>query len=280
MTLGKTTQLHQGLEIATIGFRINPDSATIKQDIFTALNVGFRHFDLPANEHCYPQIAQAFQSSQIPRYELFFTAKIANQDHGLEKARHAIKRILKALKTDYIDLLLIDWPNPKAYRNVYPTISIETWTALEEAYKSGNAHAIGVANYEARHIEHVLTHAEIAPMVNQARLYPGFPFEDNLTCANMHNIQSIGYLPYDHQAITSSKEIQIFANKYRTTPENICARYVLDKHCLVLVYSQDEKILQQYQSLYDFTLSKEDIQYMDVMKNYGLPNIDPDTCPF
>ena len=38
--------------------------------------------------------------------------------------------------------------------------------------RSGRCRAIGVSNYQQRHLEELLAAAEIKPMVNQARLHP------------------------------------------------------------------------------------------------------------
>ena len=165
-------------------------------------------------------------------------------------------------------------------RDEYEAISIDTWRGLETIYKNGKAHAIGLANYESRHIEHILDHAEIAPMLNQARIYPGFPFTDNLNCANLHSIQTEGFLPPDHDAILNSDELNIFAGKYNTTPRNICIRYLLEKKCIALLQGNTPEDFLDAIKAYDFSLDLKDMKYLDAMKNYGLENINPDTCDF
>ena len=147
-------------------------------------------------------------------------------------------------------------------------------------YKNGKVHAIGVANFEARHIEFTLEHSEISPMANQARVYPGFPFKDNVDCANEHKIQTIGFLPPKHDAILECKELQIFADKYHVTPRQICARYLLEKNILPLCQGSDIAELSDVFNALNFSLSKEDMLFLDNMKNYVPENINPDTCDF
>jgi diketogulonate reductase-like aldo/keto reductase len=45
----------------------------------------------------------------------------------------------------------------------------ETWEALEELYKTGKTRAIGVSNYSIAHLEELLSHCTVPPMVNQVR---------------------------------------------------------------------------------------------------------------
>lgn len=273
--------LHNGVAIPEIGYRVDrnhPDE--IYGNITSALRAGFRHFDLPVSREAEKIAASAFRDSGIPRYELFLTVKLPNSEHGYDRAIRSFNQSLKRLETDYADIFLINWPNPVQYRDKYEEISEETWRALESLYKSGKTRAIGLANYEARHIEQILVHSEIAPMVNQARIYPGFPFDDNLQCANEHSIQTIGFLPPDHQAILASRELQIFARKYNATPRQICIRYLLEKKCMALCQGKEYEELREIGRVYDFALAEDDMKYLDAMKNYGLANIDPDTCDF
>ena len=279
--LQQTTELHNGIVIPKIGCRIDKEHPEeIYNHVRTVIDAGFRHFDLPADSEAEKQAGKAFKDSGVERFELFLTLKLANEDHGYDAALRAIDHSLKRIGSDYADLYLIDWPNPKKCRLDYKTIEPETWKALETMYKNGKAHSIGLANYESRHIEFNLEHSEISPMVNQARIYPGFPFEDNLNCANEHKIQTEAFLPSDFEVIVQSKEIKIFAEKYHVTPWQIVIRYQLEKGCIALCQCEDLEELKNMGAVFDFEIAKEDMIFLDNMKNYGPENINPDTCDF
>lgn len=273
-------ELHNGVIIPTLGYRIEIEDKNIEDNVLLALKANYRHFDLPVSSEAEKAVGKAIKDSNVDRSDLFLTIKISNDDHGYDRAIRAAENSLKRLGTDYADLVLIDWPNPMKYRENYDQSSYDTWRALETLYKNGTARAIGLANYEARHIEHVLNRSEIAPMYNQARVYPGFPFIDNMDCANEHSIQTEGFLPPDPEPILSSKELTIFAEKYKTTPRNICLAYLLNKGCIALTHAKTEKELNETFEALNIELKEEDIKYLDVMKNYGPENINPDTCDF
>lgn len=277
----ETTELHNGIVIPKLGYRIDKDHPEKVYDLTrTALDAGFRHFDLPVDSECEKRIGKAFKDSGVERYDLFLSMKLSNDDHGYDAALRALDHSLKRVDTDYVDLYLIDWPNPKKCRDCYQTIEPETWKALETMYKNGTAHSIGLANYEARHIEFNLEHSEISPMVNQARIYPGFPFTNNLDCANEHKILTEAFLPPDFDPIISSKELKIFAEKYHVTPWQIAIRYQLEKGCVALCQCQDANELASIDHVFQMSIAKEDLLFLDSMKNYGPENINPDTCDF
>ena len=274
------TELHNRVSVPTLGYRVIAAHGDIYERVRKAMDAGYRYFDLSTESVVEKEFGRALADSGINRGDIFLTVKIPNEDHGYDLAARAFRNSLSRLKTDYADLLLVDWPNPKKFRDSYEESSVETWRAVEDAYKNGSARAIGVANYEARHIEYLLEHSEIAPMVNEARIYPGFPFTDNLTCAQEHKILTVGYMPVDFNKVLDSREVGIFADKYHVSPEQICIRYLYDKGCIALVYGDDEDVLKDNFRAYDFDLEAEDVKYMDVMKNYGPANIDPDHAEF
>lgn len=274
-----SVDLHNGVSIPTLGYRVTKGE-NVYNNVLTALRAGYRHFDICSDHDAEKAFARAAAKFGIDREELFLTVKIANSDHGYDAALHGFRNSLSRLKTDFADLLLIDWPNPVGFRDTYEETVTATWKALETAYKSGTARAIGVANYESRHIEYTLDHSEIAPMVNEARIYPGFPFTDNVECAAHHKIQTEGFLPDDYRPVVNSRELRIFAEKYKVTPEQICVRYLFQKNIIALASGDDEEILRQNFNAYSFRLSDDDMKYLDVMKNYGPENINPDEADF
>jgi diketogulonate reductase-like aldo/keto reductase len=111
--------------------------------------------------------------SGIPRSELFLTSKLHNQNHGYESTMRSFVQSLNALKTDYLDLFLIHWPNPVAFRGDWRRANAESWRAMEELYRQGAVRAIGVSNFRPHHLEALMLTAGVQPMVNQIRLFPG-----------------------------------------------------------------------------------------------------------
>lgn len=47
-----------------------------------------------------------------------------------------------------------------------------TWTAMEELYDSGKAHAIGVSNFSSKKLGDLLSTARVPPAVNQVECHP------------------------------------------------------------------------------------------------------------
>ena len=51
---------------------------------------------------------------------------------------------------------------------------MESWKVMEEYHKRGVLKAIGVSNYEVRHLEEVMSNSATVPHVNQIEIHPHF----------------------------------------------------------------------------------------------------------
>ena len=77
-------------------------------------------------------------------------------------------RAWSGLGLDYIDLLLIHWPNPAQDRYV------DAWFGLADLLESGRLKAIGVSNFKPAHLDRIIAETGVVPDINQIQLNPGF----------------------------------------------------------------------------------------------------------
>ena len=77
---------------------------------------------------------------------------------------------LKRLRTPYLDLYLIHAPDNQGHTAAeIVELRRQSWLVMEEEQRKGTLRAIGVCNFEARHIEQLLQWGEVTPAVNQVR---------------------------------------------------------------------------------------------------------------
>ena len=167
-----TLTLPTGLPIPVLGFgtyKVAPEDTY--DAVSRALEVGYRHIDTAQMYGNEAEVGAALDASGIPREQIFLTTKVDNSNHEPERAAASIAQSLEDLRTDYVDLLLVHWPLPTLYGG---DVTLP-WPALEEAFNTGGARAIGLSNYEREHVEAVRAVATVRPHVLQVEAHPFFP---------------------------------------------------------------------------------------------------------
>lgn len=174
-SLTSTYRLSNGYEIPVVGFGTwqTPDGDVAVSSVKEALAAGYRHIDTAQGYKNEESVGQAIKESGIPREEIFLTTKLWNANHSYELVMSSFEESLKKLQTDYLDLFLIHWPNPVAFRDNWEQANADTWRAFEELYEAGKIKAIGVSNFLPHHLDTLAKTAKIMPMVNQVFLAPG-----------------------------------------------------------------------------------------------------------
>lgn len=268
MTLTDTFTLANGVKIPVVGFGTwqTPDGDVAYQATLEALNAGYRHIDTAAFYGNEESVGRAIADSKVAREDLFVTTKLWNTDHGYESAKAALELSLKKLGLDYVDLYLIHWPNPKAFRSEWQRRNADTWRAMEEAYEAGKARAIGVSNFQVHHMEALFETANIKPMVNQLFLNPSDTEDEIVAFDNNHNILNEAYSPLGTGAIFDVPEVTNVAKRLNKSVAQVVLRWSLDKGFLPLPKSTHAERIIENGQLFDFELSAEDTAIIDGLK--------------
>lgn len=280
--LSDTFTLTNGVKIPVIGFGTwqTPDGDVAYNSVLSALKAGYRHIDTAAYYGNEESVGKAIKDSGIPRKELFVTTKLWNDDHGYEKTKMAFGKSLDRLGLDYVDLYLIHWPNPKEFRSNWQKTNAETWKAMEEFYREGQAKAIGVSNFRAKHIDALLETAEIAPMVNQLFLNPSDMETGIVDFNDDHDILTEAYSPLGTGNLLKLQPVQEIAKKYNKSAAQILIRWSFQHGFVPLPKSTHEEYIKQNGDIFDFEINKSDMQTLDGLQGKAGLAIDPDTTDF
>ncbi len=274
--------LVNGVKIPCIGFGTwqTPNGEVAVSSVLSALEAGYRHIDTAQGYGNEESVGIAVKQSGIDRKELFLTSKLTNSEHGYEKTLAAFETTLEKLGTDYLDLFLIHWPNPIAFRDHWQEANAGTWKAFEELYRSKRIRAIGISNFRPRHMEELSRTAEIAPMVNQIRLCPGDTQDEVVEYCRAHNILLEAYSPLGVGKIFEVPEMKALAEKYQKSIAQICIRWSLQRGYLPLPKSVTPSRIRENTQVFDFELDSSDVQLIADLKGCVGYSSDPDTTTF
>lgn len=264
MSLTETYTLANGMTIPKVGFGTwqSKDGEEAYQAVKTALEVGYRHIDTAAVYGNEESVGRAIKDSGIAREDLFITTKLWAVG-TTEDARAALDESLEKLSLDYVDLYLIHWPNPKAFRPNFAERNAAVWKAMEEGVRDKKVRAIGVSNFHPRHLEALLEVAEIKPVVNQIMVNPSDQQEEVVAFNKAHDILTEAYSPLGTGKIFAVTELTDIADKYGKTVAQVVLRWSLHKGYLPLPKSVTASRIKENADIFDFDLSKEDITFID-----------------
>ncbi|WP_392467582.1 aldo/keto reductase [Arsenicicoccus cauae] len=165
-----THTLNDGTALPQIGFGTYPLRGVEGVDAITsALQTGYRLIDSAVNYDNEHEVGEALVRSEVPRPEVLVTTKVPGRFHEHHLAVQSVEDSLRRIGTDYLDLVLIHWPNPSVDQYV------QAWQALVDVQERGLVRSIGVSNFTEAHLERVIERTGITPSVNQIELHPAFP---------------------------------------------------------------------------------------------------------
>lgn len=281
-TLTTTYTLANGVQIPVLGFgtQQTPDGDTAIKSVKAALEAGYRHIDTAQAYQNEASVGTAIQESGVARQDLFLTTKIWNANHSYDLTMQSFEESLQKLQTDYVDLLLIHWPNPIDFRDNWEAANAETWRAMEELYNAGKAKAIGVSNFRAHHLEALKKTAKVQPMVNQIFLAPGELEAETVQYSRDNGMLLEAYSPLGTGKIFDVPEMKTLAAKYQRSIPQIALRWSLQHGFLPLPKSVHANYIQENTQLFDFELTPEDMQTIDQLDGVVGKAKDPDTATF
>ncbi|ESV54425.1 aldo/keto reductase [Streptococcus agalactiae LMG 14747] len=277
----ETYILSNGVTIPKLGFGTwqIPDGDEAYQAVSHALKVGYTHIDTAQAYKNEASVGRAIADSGVARKDIFLTTKVWNSNHSYDLAKASIEESLQKLGVDYIDLLLIHWPNPKAFRANWKEANTETWRAMEEFYEAGKVRAIGVSNFMQHHLKTLFETAKVKPMVNQILLAPGCPQDELVAFCRQEDILLEAYSPLGTGAIFKNELANELADKYGKSVAQIALRWSLQKEFLPLPKSVTPKNITSNLDIFDFVISNEDEDKLDKVQGVATQK-DPDSVEF
>lgn len=274
-------ELHNQIRIPLVGlgtYRLRGED--VVNPVVAALKTGYRHIDTASvyrNEEMIGLITDHITNSQvnphaIERKNIFITTKLAPKDQGFDKANLAIDKSLKKLGGCPIDLFLIHWPGCAGKKLDDPeiaTIRLETWRALEKALSDGKVRAIGVSNFQPKHLNHLLENCKIVPHVNQIEFHPACQQHEILKLCKQHNIQVVAYSSLGVGNLLQHSVVLNVARRIERTPAQVLLRWGIQKGVCVIPKASSTTRIEENYNIFDFKLNRVDMEELDaICKEY------------
>lgn len=276
--LQSKTVLNNGVEMPWFGlgvFKVE-EGPELVEAVKSAIKAGYRSIDTAAiygNEKAVGEgIRAGIEATGISREELFITSKVWNADQGYEETIAAYEESLKKLELDYLDLYLVHWYVEGKYK--------DTWRALETLYKEDRVRAIGVSNFQIHHLQDVMKDAEIKPMINQVEYHPRLTQKELQAFCKEQGIQMEAWSPLMQGQLLDNETLQAIAEKHGKTTAQVILRWDLQNGIITIPKSTKEHRIIANADVFNFELTKEDMETIDALNENHRVGPDPDNFDF
>lgn len=169
-----------------------------------------------------------------------------------------LKKSLKFLQTDYVDLLLIHHPHGPV---------VEIWGQMEQAYEQGLCKAIGTSNFNVKDFLKLKETQRIAPMVNQGERHPFFLNTEVFDYCRQNQIIFMAHTPTGHFKAQNSSSIQNLAQKYNKTPQQIVLRWHYQCGAVPIISTVNKQHMKESSNIFDFHLQKGEMCSLDSLND-------------
>lgn len=270
--LAPSLTLANGVRIPQLGlgtWPMNDDEAAVT--VAEALRLGYRHVDTAENYGNERGVGEGLRRAGLPREEVFITTKFNRQWHSVDGARQACEASLARLGVDYIDLLLVHWPNPDQGRYV------EAFQGLVKLLEAGTVRAIGTSNFKPAHLQRLFD-AGLVPHLNQIQLDPWHHRDDLLAIHHQKGIATGAWRPLGcGNAMLADPVITAIATAHGRTPAQVVLRWVVQQGIIATPKSANPLRLAQNLDIFGFTLSPAEMGALDTLDRPDPAMLDADS---
>jgi diketogulonate reductase-like aldo/keto reductase len=246
--------LGNGVKIPQLGlgvFRSEPGDETVKS-VEMALEAGYRHIDTATMYGNEKDVATGLKASGVKREDVFITTKLATRMIEAKQAEEGLKASMEMLETDYIDLYLVHWPVPNY---------LAAWETIIRWYEDKKLRAIGVSNFQTRHLEAIEKAGLLKPVVNQIELHPLFQQSEIKPYCEKRGIAIEAWAPIggkDHLCIDHPVILAI-AGKHGKSGAQVVLRWHIQIGNIVMPKSIRKERIIENADIFNFTLDGDDM---------------------
>ncbi len=259
--------------IPALGFgTFQLDSEQAEKMVAAALGAGYRHIDTAQIYRNEEAVGDAIKASGVSRDQVFLTTKVWRESLSKKDFLPSVEESLRKLKTDYVDLLLIHWPNADV-----PVA--EYMEQLMEAQQKGYTKFIGVSNHTVPLLDEVLaTGADI--ITNQVEYHPLLDQAKVYTYLREHNISLTAYSPIAQGKVIGNPTLKSIADKYGKSEVQVSLRWLMQQDDVLAIprTTKVENLKSNFQ-VFDFELTQEEMASINELRKQNLRVINPSFAP-
>ncbi|WP_173931781.1 aldo/keto reductase [Chelativorans sp. Marseille-P2723] len=238
------------------------------------IDIGYRHIDTAASYENEAEIGEAIRNSRVERSEVFVTTKVWWTNLSASDLLRSAESSLQRLRLDYVDLLLVHWPNPE-----FPLH--ETMDALSRLRERGLTRHIGVANFPTSLLAEAVRVSPVPLVANQVESHPYLDQRKIHEACRMYGMAMVAYCPLHRGgSLLEEEPIRAAAVRHGKTPGQIVLRWHIQQENVAAIprTSRKERLAENI-DVFDFMLDDDEMEVIGSLRSEGRRICDYDFSP-
>jgi 2,5-diketo-D-gluconate reductase B len=217
-----------------------------------AIRLGYRHIDTAQMYDNEREVGEGVRASGL-RSEVMVTTKVLPTMLAPNDLDRCVKESLARLQVDFIDLLLIHWPNPRV-----PLA--DTLGAMAKLKRDGYTRQIGVSNFTVALLEEA-TKASSEPLVcNQIEYHPFLNQDKVVGACCKRRMAVVAYSPIARGNAVGDKVLERIGKAHGKSAAQVCLRWLVQQGIVVIPRTSKRERLEENIALFDFELSDAEMR--------------------
>jgi len=268
---------------AAVGFSLSAHGATMPaigfgtmelperpaELVAAAISVGYRHIDTARKYGTEAYVGEGIRTSGIARGELFVTTKVTELDAREADLMRSVETSLSTLQLDYVDLLLVHWPQPKVPFSV-------TLGALAKTKRLGLTRHIGVSNFTLAMLDEAVAVCPEPLITNQVEYHAYLPQDRMLAALKKYGMILTAYCPLARGKLLQDPVLREIGEAHGKTIAQIALRWLVQQPMVAAVpRALTEGSIEENLNVFDFALSDQEMQRISLLRKNRMRIADP-----
>lgn len=244
----------QGSRVPALGFgtwELTPPRVA-RHAVHDALAAGYRHVDTAQAYDNEEGVGRGIADSGVPRDEIFLTTKVWRDHLRYDETIASTEESLRKLRTDYVDLLLIHWPNddlPFA----------EPLAAMQALQAQGKVRHVGVSNFTPSQLTRAMALAPV--FCNQVEYHPYLGQNALRAMAQEHDLLLTAYCPLVRGRVLEDAALKEIGARHGKTPVQVALRWLLQQaHVAAIPKAGSADHRRENLDVFDFALTDGEME--------------------
>ena len=195
---------------------------------------------------------------------------MTEEDAKADDFARSVDTSLKTLGLDYVDLLLIHWPQPKVPLE-------ETLGALAKVRREGLAKNIGVSNFTVALLDEAMGKYPEPLVTNQIEYHAYIRQDKVIAACRRHGLFVTCHVPLARGKVLKDPAIQEIAEGHGKTAAQVALKWLIQQPDVVVVPCALEfSEIEENIDIFDFELSEDEMNQISALREKNVRIVDPE----